>query len=287
MDAKEKLIVMLYEDDASWIKKIQPYLNNSFWIYVPRSNLKEFKTLDISWIEWYWVYFLIWIDEDSGKQKIYIWKTTSIINRVSSHDNKKDWWQYLIFFSIEWTSKLWNDEINFLEDLLIKHSKERKNVVIDNSVSWNDTKIDKASEKRLNEISEQFIKILNFLWYTFNKVKWKIKEDEENIYEYKQGKNINWIWLYKNWKFIIKKWSIWKLTSNSKIDKVKKMVEEREMLIKEGKIEVKNWNIYFKEDVEFWSPYHSATFLSLMSVNWRDVWINKKSGKSISEEENN
>jgi len=285
MDAKEKLIVLLYEDNASWIKKIQPYLSNSFWIYVPRSNLKEFKSLDISWVDRYWVYFLIWDDENSWKLKIYIWRTTWIIGRITTHDNLKDWWQYLIFFSIEWASSLWNDEIIFLENLLINQSKWWQDIIIDNNVSWSEVQIDKASANRLSEISQQFIKILNFLWYTFTVQKMR-KEDDSNIYIFKQWTDISWKWMYINWKFILKKDSVWKLESKSQLDQIKKIIIERDNYINEWKIEQKGGKIYIKEDIEFNSPHHAAKLLSLSSINWRDVRKNKKTWKSIKDEEN-
>jgi len=104
--------IFLTDGSPSGIKVAEITSNIERAIVIPRNKLSEAFTRAETGQPG--VYFLFGIDEDKAKPIVYIGQTKDGINRIKSHDQKKDFWSYAVLI-ISKTNSFTKTHIEFLD----------------------------------------------------------------------------------------------------------------------------------------------------------------------------
>lgn len=135
---------------ANWVGKV---------FIVPRLSLKDLKSRnDVNNPA---VYFLFGDDEETKSQKLYIGETENFINRITTHDQTKDFWNISIIF-IGGVDKA---KVRYLEYLANKKAKEVNRFDLENNVTPQKPHLNEPDEIAVLDYFERIKYILSVLGY--------------------------------------------------------------------------------------------------------------------------
>lgn len=98
----------------------------------PRNKLSELNKYFQSQINTQGVYFLIGVDDETGKSKVYIGEAENVWDRLKNHAVNKDFWSEVILFTSK-DDNITKSHIKYLESRLIDIAKQTERYVLDNS----------------------------------------------------------------------------------------------------------------------------------------------------------
>ncbi len=277
MPAWKTIITYLVEGDPMGIKTLE--LSNWVWkgIVVPRSKLKQAKQRpEMSQPA---IYFLFGEDEN-GEIKVYIWESEKLIDRVYSHDSKKDWWNLLIAF-ISKDNNLTKSDIKYLEHMSVQKAKEAERFKLENKAIPDKNVLPEYRESEMQEFLDNMDILISAAGYPVFKP-WYVKQSnnkEQFFYLKKDGIDAKWV--YSPEWFVILKWSTGRYEVSDYF-KDHYFYKLRDKLVEQWIINIENDEIVFKQSYKFSSPSAASSVLLWRNSNWRKEW-KTKNGKTLDE----
>lgn len=237
-------------------------------IIVPRSKLKESRSRQE--MNQPAIYFLFWNDEE-WNELAYIWEAENLINRLSEHDSKKQFWNIVISF-ISKDNNLTKADVKYLEAKAIEKAKKNNRYKLENGTEPIPNNLPEYQISTIEEFLENINLLISAIWYPI--LKEFIEKDTitNNLYYLKIKWNIG-KWIYTDEWFLILKWSVWNYKTVPSFDWKAKRI--REELIKNWVLKIDNDIIVFNEDYLWSSPSFASSILYWRPTNWWDLWKNK------------
>jgi hypothetical protein len=231
---------------------------------VPRQNLRELKNHPD--IEKPGLYILFGQDELNTKKLAYIGESESFLNRITSHDSHKDFWDVSVIF----TGDLNRAYVKYLEHLATKLAHDARRMDIQNKVL-----------PQLNTLSDydritadQFFENLQFILSAFN---YEIFDSiEESIQGdstyYLKGTDFNAeAKLIENGNMLVLAGSIARIKETNSFGGWSKAARIR--FIEDGTLRPINDTSYeFTKDTLFKSPSAGAATIAARSINGWTAW---------------
>lgn len=97
----------------------------------PRNKLSDLNKDFHNQINTQGVYFLIGMDDKTGKPKVYIGESENVWERLKSHAVKKDFWSEVILFTSK-DDNITKSHIKYLESRLIDIAKQAERYILEN-----------------------------------------------------------------------------------------------------------------------------------------------------------
>lgn len=120
---------------------------------IPRTKLKEAHELKC--IDQIGIYILFGKDEETGRDKAYIGKSTNVYDRIREQNREKDFWSECLIFVSE-TNKLNETHIGHLESMICKEAEVANRYITENE---RNPKKSKASDADIIVSTKFFEKI--------------------------------------------------------------------------------------------------------------------------------
>lgn len=222
------------------------------------------------------VYFLFGESEGSAKPSVYIGQSRNCIERIKSHDQKKDFWNYAVLI-ISKTESFTQTHIEYLEQLAISKAHEANRYTLENGVSPKKFKVPETMEADLLDNFDTIKILLSTLGFTLFE---SIKKDHQSKKEifYCTGKDAKAEGEYQEDGFVVFKDSTANLeftpSAGAHIKNLRNKLFESEIIIE------KNGVLVFQDDYLFGSPSAAACqVLGRYANGWME-WKNKN-GESL------
>lgn len=265
--------ILLKNSDPNGIKNIEISGWTGKALIIPRSKLKDLKNEpDVNSPA---IYFLFGDSDESKKYKVYIGETETYFNRLSNHNDNKDFWNTAVVF----TGGISRTHVKYLENKSIKLAKEINRYEITNIIEPFKNKL---SDFEINEAEDFFDKIkLVLSLFGFNLFDNTLNTSaKNNIYTWKtdcaeaKGTILDTgeFMVFKNSTARFEETPKFKGTSGSGL---------RKRLEVEGILKQKDKDVYvFTKDYIFNSPSAAADTVAARSTNGWIAWKNKD-GKTL------
>lgn len=261
----------------------------------PRSKISDLNKYFQKEINTQGVYFLIGIDDKSGKSKVYIGEAENVWERLKNHAVKKDFWSDVVLFTSK-DENITKSHVKYIESRLVEITKRAERCLLDNSNTPTLSSLPLPDRDSMEEFLNN-IKILNgTLGYKFlenpvnNTIEKRAIDDVSKKEELEVGFN-NDIKLYLS----VKKIEAKSIQTNeglvvlsgsqvsAKESKNYGYKTLREQLVVDGVIfENKKGELTFAKDHLFQSPSSAAAVIVGYSINGRRTWKDSD-GKTLSE----
>lgn len=263
----------LLEWDPSGIKTVE--LSNWIWkaIIIPRAKLKEAKKRKE--MQQVALYFLFWLNEQ-WENKVYIWQSENLIDRIWFHDLDKDFWDVIVAF-IWKENYLTKADVKYLESKSIERAKKINRYILENWVIPVENCLPEHQKATMDKFFDNIDLLTSVIWYPILKeienIKWK-----EKYYLTAKWAEAEWIYTWE-W-FIVLKWSKISNMPIANVHNLLKIKRDRERLISQWVIV--DW--IFTQDYSFGAPSTAANLIAWGSLNWWIEWKNKNK-KTLNEME--
>ncbi len=231
-------------------------------IFIPRNRIIEWLTERD--LEFPWIYFLIWEEDELGKNNIYIWEADPLKNRISEHNKKREDWNYVIAFVSE-KNNINKGHIKFLENYCYEEAKRADKCILNQNVPTKSTITEQEQDFILDFFDD--IKILiSTLWYPI----FEIENKKKKKFLYCEWKLAKAKWEYTEDGLMVYQDSTCNIEeSNTCPQNIRKL---REYLLEENFLK-KSSNLYvFKRSYLFSSLSTSASVILWRSANWWTEW---------------
>jgi hypothetical protein len=124
--------VFLTDGSPRGIKLAEITSNIELAIFIPRTKINEATSRkEVSNAG---IYFLFGESEEYAKPSVYIGQSRNCIDRIKSHDQKKDFWNYVIIITSK-TKSFTQAHIEYLEEIAISKALEANRYSLENSVN--------------------------------------------------------------------------------------------------------------------------------------------------------
>lgn len=234
-------------------------------IFIPRSKMNEAQSRTEASRPG--IYFLFGENQGGAKPLVYIGQSRNCIDRIKSHDQNKDFWNYAVLI-ISKTESFTQTHIEFLEQLAISKAHEANRYKLDNGANPKKFKVPETLEADLLDNFDTIKILLSTLGFTlFESIK---KEKATNESFYCKGKLAHAEGQYENDGFVVFKGSKANVelapTSNSTIRNLRSELLESKLLLLEGDV------LVFQDDYIFSSPSAAASQVLARSANGWIEW---------------
>ena len=226
------------------------------------------------------IYFLFWQDEE-WNDKCYIGEAENIMERITSHDTKKDFWNTVIVF-ISKDNNLTKADVKFLEAKSIERAKKSGKYILENIAGPVPNNLPEHQTDTMLEFLENIDLLISAIGFPIIK---------ENIVGYKINQTIystdsRWSvanGIYTEDGFIVLKWSRWPREVQPNVIKYNFYANRhRPKLLEQWVLEVQ-WNeVVFTQDYVFSSPSGASDVVVGASTNGWTYW-KTKDGKTLDE----
>jgi hypothetical protein len=267
--------VFLTDGTPRGIKLAEITSNIEQAVFIPRNKINEASTRKE--VSRPGIYFLFGESVDSSKPIVYIGQSRNSLDRIKTHDQKKDFWNYAVLI-VSKTESFTQTHIEYLEQLAISKAYEANRYNLENGVSPRQFKVPETLEADLLDNFDTIKILLSTLGFTlFESIK---KENKSKNTFFCKGKNAKAEGEYQEDGFVVYKGSKANLnltpTCNSTIRNLRtKLVDDKIILEKNGILE-------FQEDYLFSSPSAAASQVLSRNANGWIEWKDK-GGKTLDE----
>jgi uncharacterized protein DUF4357 len=248
-------------------------------IFIPRNKINEASSRkELAQPS---VYFLFGEADDSSKPLAYIGQSRNSLNRIKSHDQKKDFWNYAVLI-VSKTRSFTQTHIEFLEQLAISKAEEANRYTLENGVSPRQFEVPETLEADLLDNFDTIKILLSTLSFPLFEPLKTITTNKHLLFckgrtAYANGE-------YQEDGFVVFKGS----KANTKLTPTAgPSVRNRiERLISNGILTEENGVYIFQDDFLFSSPSAAASTVLARNANGWKEWKNKE-GKTLDELERN
>lgn len=265
--------VFLTDGTPRGIKLAEITSNIEQAVFIPRSSMNE--AAGRGEVTRPGVYFLFGESELNSKPVVYIGQSRNCLDRIKSHDQKKDFWNYAVLI-VSKTESFTQTHIEYLEQLAISKAIEANRYSIDNSVSPKRFKVPETLEADLLDNFDTIKILLSTLGFTlFESIK---KDNPKTEHFFCKGKKARAEGEYVEDGFVVFKGS----TSNIELSPTSSstVANWREKLLGDGILIEENEVYLFQEDYLFSSPSAAACQVLARNANGWIEWKNKN-GKTL------
>lgn len=267
--------VFLTDGSPRGIKLAEITSNIEQAIFIPRSKMNEAsKRKEVSRPG---LYFLFGNNGENSKPMVYIGQSRNCLDRIKTHDQKKDFWNYAVLI-ISKTESFTQTHIEYLEELAITKAAEANRYQLDNAVNPRKFKVPETLEADLLDNFDTIKILLSTLSFPlFETIE---KEEKSKEILYCKGKSALAEGEYKEDGFVVFKGSIANIelapASNSTIRNLRNKLIEDKIVTQKGKA------FEFQENYLFSSPSSAAAQILGGNINGWTAWKDKK-GKTLDE----
>lgn len=262
--------VFLTDGSPRGIKLAEITSNIEQAVFIPRSKMNEASARPE--VSRPGVYFLFGENEDGSKPMAYIGQSRDCLNRIKSHDQKKDFWNYAVLI-ISKTQSFTQTHIEYLEQLAIAKAIEADRYELENGVSPRQFKVPETLEADLLDNFDTIKILLSTLGFTlFESV---VKQPKRSKYTYFcKGKDANAEGEYQEDGFVVYEGSIGNQEfTRTASDSIKNL---RKKLVDDGVIVIDEKVATFKENYLFKSPSAAASVVLGRNSNGWMEWKTKQ-----------
>lgn len=152
--------IYLAEKDVSGIRHAEIVNWTGQALAFPRNRVSELK----SWQEAQrqGIYFLFGIDEQSGREAVYVGEAEIVASRIAQHLTSKDFWSECIAFTSK-DENLTKSHVKYLEAKLVAASITAGRYIVKNSAKPQDSALPRADKDSMDEFSENVRTLLGVL----------------------------------------------------------------------------------------------------------------------------
>lgn len=267
--------VFLTDGTPRGIKLAEITSNIEQAVFIPRSKMNEANNR--SEVSRPGIYFLFGEPETSSKPIVYIGQSRNCLDRIKTHDQKKDFWNYAVLI-ISKTESFTQTHIEYLEQLAISKAYEANRYSLENGVSPKKFNVPETLEADLLDNFDTIKVLLSTLGFIiFESI--KKKSTIEELF-YCKGKKAIAEGEFQDDGFVVYKGSKANLeltpTASSTVINLREVLIESKVLIEVGDI------LEFQDDHLFRSPSAAAAQVLSRNANGWIEWKNE-SGKTLDE----
>lgn len=256
-------------------------------IVIPRASLKSFARRQEA--NRTGVYLLIGPDStESARLRLYVGEGDSIITRLKSHDDEKEFWTDAVVL-ISKDENLTKAHVRYLEAQFIQHAKDAKRVLIDNGTSPAiDGKLPEPAVAEMNEFTAQaklLIATLGFGIFQASQITATAGQPADatktDTFKYSGGNYEAVLDVdSENGKFVVRAGSKARVEENATLSDNYKT--QRAQLAASGSLQLDGASYLFNDSVEFSSISAAAQIVSGQTINGRTAW-KTEDGKTYKE----
>ncbi|WP_282127009.1 GIY-YIG nuclease family protein [Marinifilum flexuosum] len=267
--------VFLTDGSPRGIKLAEITSNIEQAIFIPRSKMNEAsKRKEVSRPG---IYFLFGKNGEDAKPMVYIGQSRNCLDRIKTHDQKKDFWNYAVLI-ISKTESFTQTHVEYLEELAITKATEANRYSLGNSVNPRKFKVPETMEADLLDNFDTIKILLSTLGFPlFDTIE---KEEKSKELLFCKGKEALAEGEYKEDGFVVFKGSKANKelapACNNWIKNHRANLIERKVLLE------KNGVLIFQENEIFNSPSSAATQVLGRNANGWTEWKDRK-GKTLDE----
>lgn len=267
--------VFLTDGTPRGIKLAEITSNIEQAIFIPRNMINEASSRPE--VSRPGVYFLFGENEQSSKPIAYIGQSRNCLDRIKTHDQKKDFWNYAVLI-VSKTESFTQTHIEYLEQLSITKAFEANRYNLENNTNPKHFKVPETLEADLLDNFDTIKILLSTLGFTvFESIK---QAKEKNKIFICKGKQANAKGEYQEDGFVVYKGSKANLEPapacySAILNLRSKLLEDKILIEKNGILE-------FKEDYSFSSPSAAAGQVLARNANGWTEWKDEN-GKTLDE----
>lgn len=217
------------------------------------------------------VYFLTGSDPETDKSAIYIGEAECIKDRIKTHLSK-DFWNNVTFFTTK-GENLTKAHIKYLEGRLIEIALSCERSIVKNMQS-SGSKLPESDIEDMEVFLDKMRQVLPVLGIESFIEKPKAKGPEKSKILFCKIKNIVATGYLTPNGMIVRKGSQAVLNERPSAQKWPSVLTQRNKLISEGTLVLKDKALHFTKDVEFSSPSTAAATIHGGSANGLTSWVN-------------
>lgn len=267
--------VFLTDGSPRGIKLAEITSNIEQAIFIPRSKMNE--AVNRSEVSRPGIYFLFGNNGDKSKPLVYIGQSRNCLERIKTHDQKKEFWNYAVLI-ISKTESFTQTHIEYLEELAITKANQANRYHLENAVNPRKFKVPETLEADLLDNFDTIKILLSTLGFSlFDTIG---KEVKSNDLLYCKGKDALAEGEYKEDGFVVFKGSkankALTPTCNSTIRNLRSKLIESEIITDNGSV------FLFQDDYMFSSPNSAAAQVLARNANGWMEWKDKQ-GKTLDE----
>lgn len=239
---------------------------------IPRIKVK--KCIDRPDLNNPGVYLLFGKDE-TGKDLVYIGEAENILNRLTQHLTKKDFWNEAIVF-ISKDENLNKAHIKYLENGLYETAKHVNRYQVDNSTIPTQSSIAEPDRAEMEEFIENIKILINTLGHKVFEEKRELKavsEQDQGTFYISAARGANAQGEPTSDGFVVFKGS--KVASSTVPSITSNFIRLRDSLIENGVIKQDNGTSEITEDYVFSSPSTAAVIVLGRNANGLSEWKQK------------
>jgi len=267
--------VFLTDGTPRGIKLAEITSNIEQAVFIPRNKIYEASSRKE--VSQPGIYFLFGEDGESSKPIVYIGQSRNALDRIKTHDQKKDFWNYAVLI-VSKTESFTQTHIEFLEQLAIEKAHDANRYNLENGVSPRKFKVPETLEADLLDNFDTIKILLSTLGFTlFESIK---KETKSKNILFCKGKKGLAEGEYQEDGFVVFK------GSKANIDLSKGCYSSirnlRDKLINDKILTEKDGIYEFKENYSFTSPSAAAAQVLARNANGWLEWKDKV-GRTLDE----
>jgi len=251
---------------------------------VPRRVLSDFLQMDAA--NQVGLYFLLGENGETDRPLVYIGQTGSLVDRLTSHQKNKDFWNRALV-AVSVTNSLTNTHVSFLEWLSIQQASQAERYALENGNAGSRPHTPLPLEAECREIHETVRVLLGTLGYPLFDSLTRASEKplrQERLYFCKKSEADGRM-MYTEEGFVVLKGSTGRRSSAPSFQQ-HNYFRHRERLIDQGVMSVQGDRVRFERDYLFTSPSPAAVCLMGRAVNGWDAWRDAN-GRTLGEIERN
>lgn len=267
--------VFLTDGSPRGIKLAEITSNIEQAIFIPRSKMNEANNRrEVSRPG---IYFLFGNNGDNTKPLVYIGQSRNCLDRIKTHDQKKDFWNYAVLI-ISKTESFTQTHIEYLEELAIDKANQANRYELDNAVNPRKFKVPETLEADLLDNFDTIKILLSTLGFPlFDTI---AKEEKSKEVLHCKGKDAFAEGEYMEDGFVVFKGSV---ANKELAPGCNKTIRNLRFSLIERKIIIENEGVYiFQENEMFSSPSSAAAQVLARNANGWTEWKDKK-GKTLDE----
>ena len=268
--------VFLTDGSPRGIKLAEITSNIELAIFIPRTKINEANSRkEVSNAG---IYFLFGEGEESAKPIVYIGQSRNCIDRIKTHDQKKDFWNYAIIITSK-TKSFTQTHIEYLEELAISKAYQANRYSLENAANPKKFEVPETLEADLLDNFDTIKILLSTLGFPLFDIIGKTNAKAKDTLVCK-GKEANAEGEYVDDGFVVFKGSKANKdlapASNSTIRNLREKLISQNILLEKGSV------YEFQEDYLFKSPSAAAAQVLARNANGWSEWKDK-SGKTLDE----
>jgi len=267
--------VFLTDGSPRGIKLAEITSNIELAVFIPRNKMNESTAR--TEVSRPGVYFLFGEIEEKAKPVAYIGQSRNCIERIKTHDQKKDFWNYAVLI-ISKTNSFTLTQIEYLEELAISKAHDANRYELENAVNPRKFTVPETLEADLLDNFDTIKILLSTLGFPlFDEIGKDLKTKDTLFCK---GKDASGEGAYQDDGFVVFKGSIANNVlapaCNSTIRNLRSKLVDDKILIDKGT------TLEFTEDYLFSSPSAAASQVLARNANGWTEWKDKQ-GKTLDE----